>query len=181
MYGVLHIVNMNRQTITRFKKSCSYMLHAIAALLGTCLLTLFSANVTLYNQLQICGNRDGMSGWVLINSNCYTMVENITFRELIRYCAKHDSIIPNAIEQSEVLLVSSALGIVDHWMPFTKKKGKWFHGKKPVNVKGNYEKRIFLGKNATPDKLEKCSIYYENGIIEYCDTKHRGICFTQYY
>ncbi|AYP74097.1 C-type lectin-like protein [Fowlpox virus] len=171
---------MNRQTITRFKKSCSYILHIISALLGTCLLTLFSANVTLYNQLQICGNRDGMSGWVLINNNCYTMVENITFNELIRYCAKHDSIIPNALEQSEVLLVSSALGVVDHWMPFTKKKGNWFHGKKPVEVKGDYAKRLSLGKSKIPDRLEKCSIYYDGIIEERCDNKHKGICFTRY-
>ncbi|AAR83618.1 C-type lectin-like protein [Canarypox virus] len=181
MYGVLYILNMNRQTITRVKKSCTYLIHTIAALLGTFLLTLFATNVTLYNKLQICGNRDGMAGWVLINNNCYTLVENITFTDLIRYCAMHDSIIPNSLEQKEVLLVSSALGVMDYWMPFTKKKGKWFHGKKEVEVKGDQAKRLSMGKTKKPRKSEKCSIYYDGIIEEYCDTKHRGICFTQYY
>ncbi|ARF02806.1 SWPV1-245 [Shearwaterpox virus] len=176
----LCILNMNRQTITRLKKSCIYIMHFITGILGISLFVLFTTNVTLYRQLQICGNRDGMSGWVLINNKCYTMVENITFEDLIRYCAKYDSIIPNALEQNEVLLVSSVLGVVDYWMPFTKKKGSWFHGKKPVEVKGDSAKRLSIGKSRTPDRFERCSIYYEGIMEERCDKKHVGICFTQY-
>nr|WIK87578.1 C-type lectin-like protein [Oriental turtle dovepox virus] len=173
---------MNRQSSKRLKKTCAWFIHLIASMCGTGLLGLFVTNVTLYRQIKICGNRDGMSGWVQINNNCYTMVENITFNELIGHCAKHDSIIPNALDQSEVLIVSSVLGVKDHWMPFTKKSRNWFHGRMPVNVKGDGNKRMELGKPLKPDESEKCTIYYDNGIIEEnCEKKHKGICFSPFF
>ncbi|QRY19001.1 ORF-131 [Teiidae poxvirus 1] len=180
LFGCLCIVNMNRQSTKRYKKICSISLYILAITLSISLLGLFIGNLLLNRQIQVCGNRNGMTGWVLINRDCYTVVDNITFNDLIVYCAKHHSIIPNALDRNEVLVVSSILDVKSYWMPFIRKRGNWFYGKVPIEVKGDPNLRASLGKSRNPDNSENCSVY-NNGILEeFCNKKHKGICFTQF-
>ncbi|ALA62520.1 C-type lectin-like EEV protein [Turkeypox virus] len=169
---------MNKQTVIWYANLCNYLINTFMILTGLGLIGLLIANVIIFNKIPVCGNRNGMIGWVLISHNCYTVVDNITFYDLVIYCDKHQSVIPNSLDEHEVLIVTSVLGIQEYWMPFTKKRNGWFHGKIPVSVKGDPDKRIKLGKPMIADKEEQCAIYNDGIIEEICTKKHKGICFS---